>query len=217
MLSQLSSRVTLEGALAINYPDDSELLSVLRDIFDERFCLQFRHSPALDLGGYNLGIFRLFFAGLCSLCAVHEYLCDDWYKRHGRYPFESAVMVKTSSKWIVSLAALCGLDEGQVGMMIRDLSLGTSKALDLLIHPFVSSQDSQTLYLIPHFVQIMKPEESILRICASARRKFYKPIANTKEDDMRERLSQDIPNRYRIFGPKKLPNSKLPDIDILIS
>ena len=69
MLLQLSSRVTLEGALAISYPDDSELLSVLRDILDERLRLRFRHSPLLDLGGYNLGTFRRFFAGL-SLCAL---------------------------------------------------------------------------------------------------------------------------------------------------
>lgn len=216
MLLQLSSRVTLEGALAISYPDDSELLSVLRDILDERLRLRFRHSPLLDLGGYNLGTFRRFFAGLSSLCAVHEYLCDEWCKRKSRYPFESAVMVKASSQWISSLADLCSLDESQVHMMIMDLSLGTIKTLDLLTHPFVSSLDRQTLYLIPHFVQIMKPEESILRICSSARPKCYKTIANAKEAEMRERLSRSIPNRYRVIGPKKLPHSKLPDIDILI-
>ena len=208
--------VTLEGALAISYPDDSELLSVLRDILDERHRLRFRHSPLLELGGYNLGTFRRFFAGLSSLCAVHEYLCDEWSKRKGRYPFESAVMVKTSSQWISSLVDLCSLDESQVQMMIMDLSLGTSKTLDLLTHPFVSGLDRHTLYLIPHFVQIMKPEESILRICSSARPKCYKTIANAKEDEMRERLSRSIPNRYRVIGPKKLPHSKLPDIDILI-
>jgi len=216
MLLQLSSKVTLEGALAISYPDDNELLCVLRDILDERHRLRFRHSPQLDLGGYNLGTFRRFFAGLSSMCAVHEYLCDDWRKRQGRFPFESAVMVKASSEWTSSLADLCSLDENQVRMMIKDLTLGTIKALDLLIHPFASSLDSQTLYLVPHFVQIMKPEESILRICASARPKFYKPIANAKEDEMRERLSQSIPKRYRVLGPQKLSDSKLPDIDIMI-
>ena len=216
MLLQLSSKVTLEGALAISYPDDSELLSVLRDILDERHRLRFRHSPLLELGGYNLGAFRRFFAGLSSLCAVHEYLCDEWCKRKGRYPFESAVMVKASSKWVSSLAGLCSLDESQVQVMIKDLSLGTSKALDLLIHPFVSSLDGQTLYLIPHFVQIMKPEESILRICSSARPKCYKTVANAKEREMRERFSESIPNRYRVTGPHKLSDSKLPDIDIVI-
>lgn len=216
MLSQLSPKVTVEGALAISYPDDSELLSVLRDILDERHRLRFRHSPLLDLGGYSLGSFRRFFAGLSSLCAVHEYLCDEWFKRKGRYPIESAVMVKASSEWISSLARLCSLDESQVQVMIKDLSLGTIKALDLLTHPFVSSLDRQTLYLIPHFVQIMKPEESILRICSSARPKCYKTIANAKEEEMRERLSQSIPSRYRVIGPRRLPDSKLPDIDILI-
>ena len=33
---------------------------------------------------------------------------------------------------------------------------------------------------------------------------------------MRERLSRSIPNRYRVIGPKKLPHSRLPDIDVLI-
>jgi hypothetical protein len=215
MLSQLSSRVALEGALAISYPGDSELLSALRDILEERYRLRFRHSPLLDLGGYDLGNFGRFFAGLSAMCAVHEYLCDDWRKRQGRFPFESAVMVKASAEWTSSLADLCSLDENQVRMMIKDLTLGTTKALDLLIHPFASSLDSQTLYLVPHFVQIMKPEESILRICASVRPKCYKPIANAKEDEMRERLSQNVPNRYRVVGSKKLPNP-LPDIDMLI-
>lgn len=216
LLSQLSSRVALEGALAISYSDDSELLSALRDILEERYRPRFRHSPHLDLGGYDLGTFRRFFAGLSSMCAVHEYVCDEWRKRQGRFPFESAVMVKTSSEWTSSLAGLCSLDENQVRIMIKDLTLGTIKALDLLIHPFASSLDSQTLYLVPHFVQIMKPEESILRICASARPRSYKPIANAKEDEMRERLSKSVPDRYRVVGPKNLPNPRLPDVDMLI-
>jgi len=216
MLSRLSSKVTLEGALAIRYPDDSELLSVLRDILDERHRLRFRHSALLDLGGYDLGTFRRFFAGLSSLCSIHEYLCDYWHKATGRYPFESAVMVKTSSQWASSISDLCGLDESQVRLMIEDLTVGTVRALDLLIHPFVPSLDNQTLYLVPHFVQISKPEESILRICSSVRSRIYKPIANAKEDELRNSLSKSIPSRYRVIGPKKLPDS-LPDIDILIT
>jgi hypothetical protein len=51
LLSRLSSRVTVEGALAIQYPNDSELLSLLRNIHDDSLRLAFRRNPLLDLGG----------------------------------------------------------------------------------------------------------------------------------------------------------------------
>jgi len=58
LLSQLWGRVTLEGALAMRYPDDSELLSALRDIYEVWLQPMFRRDPQLDLGGYHLGAFR---------------------------------------------------------------------------------------------------------------------------------------------------------------
>jgi len=62
LLFRLYEKVTFEGALAIRYPDDSELLSYLRDIDDERLRRDFRRNPSLDLGGYDLTAFRKFFS-----------------------------------------------------------------------------------------------------------------------------------------------------------
>ena len=216
LLSRLWSRVTLEGALAISYPDDSELLSLLRNIIDDRLRRDFRRNPHLDLGGYNLDTFRNFFAVLQSVCAVHEYLCDLWFKTTGRYPFESAVMVKPLSDWVRLIGSLCDARETQVRLMLTDLTFGTIRPLDIYIHPFVPSLDGQTLFLVPHFVMNSRPEENILRVCSYARPEYYRPIANAKEGEMLERIKEDAPPRYAVRGPLKLPDRKLPDIDVLI-
>lgn len=215
LLSRLWSKVTLEGALAIRYPDDSELLSLLRDIHDKRLQSQFRRNPALDLGGYNLGAFRQFFAVLLSLCAVHEYLCDAWSKACGRYPFESAVMVRPLSEWVGLIAGLCNVEKSPIRLMIKDLTFGTIRPVDIYIHPFVPSLDGETLFLVPHIILNSRAEENVLRVCSYARPEYYKAIANAKEKEMREQIKLGAPPRYTVTGPIKLPD-KLPDIDVLI-
>jgi hypothetical protein len=130
LIAKLLSKATVEGALALRYPDDSELFSHLRNIYDRRLAVAFRRKPTLDLGGYTLGDFRRFFAVLLSLCSVHEYLCDAWSKLRGRFPTESAVMVKPLSEWTSLITGLSNLAESQVQLMIADLSFGTIKALD---------------------------------------------------------------------------------------
>lgn len=216
LLEGLCHRVTLEGALAIRYPDDSELLSFLRDIHYEKLQRAFRRDPRLDLGGYDLAAFRQFFAVLESLCAVHEYICDFWEKRCGRYPFESAVMVKPVSEWVGVVKNLCSLNENQIRLMLSDLTFGRIRALDIYIHPFVPSHDSDRLFLIPHVIMNSRPEENILRVCSYARPQCHRPIANAKEEEMREGIKKVCTDRYSVFGPLKLPDPKLPDIDIII-
>ncbi|HLM82129.1 MAG TPA: hypothetical protein VK302_16115 [Terriglobales bacterium] len=195
LLSRLLSKVALEGALAMRYPDDSELLSHLRNVYNNRLRLAFRRRPDLDLGGYNLGAFRQFFAVLLSLCSVHEYLCDAWSKMCGRYPFESAVMVKSLSEWVRVITDLSGVEENQVRLMITDLSFGTIRPLDIYIHPFVPTVDGQTLFLIPHFILNSRAEENVLRVCSYARPEYYSRIANAKEGEMREDIKENVPSR----------------------
>jgi len=216
LLLRLRKRVELQGALAMSYPDDGELLSLLRNIHDAKLRADFRRNPLLDLGGYKLEDFRRFFAVLTSLCAVHEYLCDDWFKRCGRYPFETAVMVKPLSEWTHLIAGLCDVPESQVRLMIADLTFGAIKPLDIYIHPFVPSLDDETLFLVPHFILNSRAEENILRVCSYARPDYYRPIANAKELEMRQRIKNDAPPGYTVVGPLKLPDPKLPDIDIVI-
>jgi hypothetical protein len=216
LLEELCRKVTLEGALAVRYPDDGELLSLLRDIHYEKLQRAFRRNHALNLGGYDLRDFRQFFAALEAICAIHEYICDFWAKRTGRYPFESAVMVKSLSDWIVLIRQLTSLDENQVRLMLSDLTFGGTRPLDLYIHPFVPSRDSETLFLIPHIILNSRPEENVLRVCSYVRPRYYRPIADAKEEEMRESIKKNCSDRYRVFGPLKLPASTLPDVDIVI-
>jgi hypothetical protein len=215
LLSKLCDKVTVEGALAIRYPNDSELLSHLRDINDKSLRRDFRRKLGLDLGGYDLNTYRRLFAVLVSICSVHEYVCDYWAKKCGRYPIESAVMVKLLTDWVTVIASLSDLDGEQVRLMLADLTMGMIRPIDLHIQPFVCSVDAKSLFLIPHFVPSSRPEENILRVCALARERCYKPIANEKEEEMRDSIMTKCPDRYRVFGPLMLP-APTPDIDMII-
>jgi hypothetical protein len=217
LLSRLAGQIQLDGALAMHYPDDSELLSVLRDIFDKRLRSAFRRNTSLDLGGYDLSDVRRVFAVLYSLSAVHEYLCDLWRKMRGRYPFESAVMTRPVDGWVDIASCLSRVAEPRVRRILADLTFGVIRPLDIYIHPFVSSSDGRSLFLIPHFVLNTRPEENILRVCSYARPKYYSVISNAKEAEMRDHIQQDAPNQYKLSGPFKLPDSNLPDIDLVIT
>ena len=129
LLSKLCDKVTVEGALAIRYPNDSELLSHLRDINDKSLRRDFRRKLGLDLGGYDLNTHRRLFAVLVSICSVHEYVCDYWAKKCGRYPIESAVMVKLLTDWVTVIASLSDLDGEQVRLMLADLTMGMIGAI----------------------------------------------------------------------------------------
>ncbi|MFZ0321667.1 MAG: hypothetical protein WAL56_21265 [Candidatus Sulfotelmatobacter sp.] len=216
LLQGLWNKVAVEGALAMSYSDDSELLSVLRDIYEIRLKQDFRRDPLLDLGGYRLGTFRRFFSALLSACTVHEYLSAAWFDARKRYPFESAVMVKSVADWAELMTRLTGIEESQIRMMIADLTFGATRPLDIYIHPFVPSLDGQTLFLVPHFILNSRAEENILRVCSYARHQCYSEIANAKEGEMRESIKASAPSRYRVSGPLTLPDPKLPDIDIVI-
>jgi hypothetical protein len=50
LIAKLLSKASVEGALALRYPDDSELFSHLRNIYDRRLAVAFRRKPTLDLG-----------------------------------------------------------------------------------------------------------------------------------------------------------------------
>jgi hypothetical protein len=200
----------------MRYPDDSELLSVLRNVYDSRLRSTFRRDPSLDLGGYDLSDFRRFFSVLLAVSSVHECFCDWWRQKSGRYPFESAVMVRRSADWADLIVRLSGLDQGKVKRMIADLTFGVIRALDVYIHPFVPSLGGDMLFLVPHFILNSNAEENILRVCSYARPRCYSLIANAKEAEMRDSIKAHVPARYKVMGPFKLPDPKLPDIDLVI-
>jgi hypothetical protein len=216
LLSRLWERVSVEGALAMRYPDDSELLSVLRDIYTVRLMRGFRRNASFDLGGYNLEEFRQFFAMLMSICSVHEYLCAAWQNARKRYPFETAVLARSRSEWIELLARLSGIEEGKAATMIADLSLGSTKLPDLYTHPFIPARDDERLFLAPHFILNSRPEENILRVCSYVRPEYYSVISNAKEWEMRESIKTSALEQFQVMGPFRLPDPKLPNIDLVI-
>jgi hypothetical protein len=153
---------------------------------------------------------------LLAVCSVHECFCDWWLKKSGRYPFESAVIAKRLSDWVDLIAALSSLEEGKVRQMIADLTFGAIRSLDVYIHPFIPSLDGRSLLLVPHFILNSRAEENILRVCSYARPEYYSLIANAKESEMRDSIKDNAPSRYTVMGPLKLPDPKLPDIDLVI-
>jgi hypothetical protein len=125
-------------------------------------------------------------------------------------------MVKPAAEWVNLIVGLSGIEKSQIQIMIADFTFGTTRPLDIYIHPFVPSLDSQTLFLVPHFILNSRAEENILRVCSYVRPEHYSVIANAKEGEMRESIKSNAPSRYSVAGPLRLPDSKLPDIDILI-
>jgi hypothetical protein len=60
-----------------------------------------------------------------------------------------------------------------------------------------------------------KPRRT-LRVCSYLRTQYYSVISNAKEREMREGIREKAPLQYAVTGPLRLPDPKLPDIDILV-
>lgn len=125
-------------------------------------------------------------------------------------------MNRSASEWIRLISELGGLNEAQVRLMLSDLTFGTIRPLDIYVQPFVPSGDDERLFVIPDVIVNSRPEENILWVCSYARPDCYRPIAKSKEEEMRESIKASCPERYTVFGPLKLPDANLPDIDVMI-
>jgi hypothetical protein len=204
------------GSRGFFYPRPFSLLMLLYKKYSDRLTTAFRRDPSLSLGGYSLHDFGSFYAALLAICSVHEHLCYQWSKHH-QFPLNSAVLVKSRKSWATNCSLLCGLPNETIDAMITDLSFGSTRPLDLHIHPFVPlSEDSQMLAVVPHFPLYSAADENILRVCSHIKRDFFDAASLGKEEETRQELGSVIGNRFAWNGPVSLPSPR-PDIDMLIS
>jgi hypothetical protein len=105
-------------------PPPWKLWRAMFPLYQDRAAAAVRRADTLSLGDYTLGDFKQFYAALMTICAVHEFFCFLWSRKHGVYPYESAIMVHSNSTWRQNLALLSGVSPEICDKMIKDLTLG---------------------------------------------------------------------------------------------
>jgi hypothetical protein len=68
------------------------------------------------------------------------------------------------------------------------------------------------LGIAPHFLISSNVEENMLRVCSSRDRGIYNVLSQLKEDEQRNDLKTACEGRYKVIGPRRLPNG-LPNLD----
>lgn len=197
------------------YNESPELVAALMPEYQNRVNSILRRADSIDLGGYSMEEFKLFYIALLIVCAIHEHLCYLWGLRVNFFPHSSSVMVKRRASWVGILANIAGLPRQQCERMLDDLTLRTNRGTDLHIQPFVPlDRGALTLALAANFPLNSRWDENILRTCSHIRPEVYSVASNEKEIEMRSALVA-ANTRYRIEGPAKLP-APLPDIDFIV-
>ncbi len=202
------------GALEIQYPQPVRLLRLLNETYRDRLAGAFRRYEGIPLGGFSLRDFRTVYASLTAMASAHEHLSFRWSLGR-RYPLESIVLNYTRRHWVDLLSELSGVIPDIVDAIITDMTLGASRLMDLMVHPFVAlDDDARRLGVLPHFVLASNAEENILRTCSNIRPRFYDAASAAKEDEMRDELNS-LASPFRLSGPAKL-RGDLPDIDLVV-
>jgi len=201
---------------SFSYSRPARLYDQLHERYFELSGSQFRHEDSLLVGTYTLGDLRNFYSALLAVCAVHENACFVRAQLTGAYPANSGVIVRRREEWIKLLSKISRLPGGVVSDILGDLVFGTTKTLDLYVHPFVPLGDKpQLLGVVPHFPLRSRSDENIFRVCSHLRPAFFDVITNAKEEQMRRDLKSRIRTNFQIRGPRTLPGD-LPDIDLVI-
>jgi hypothetical protein len=204
------------GMLRFEYSDPWDLWLALLPEYRARVTGITRRATSISLGEYTLEEFTQFYAALLAICAAHEFLCFAWAKNHTLYPFDSAVMVWSSHKWVDRLSRLGGISPTKCDSMIRDLTFDFSRSLDFHVHPFVPlSSGNRTLAIAPQFPLHSRPDENILRVCSIVKPDVFDAASLGKESESLAHLKQQC-RRHYLQGPVGLPRP-LPDIDLLVS
>jgi hypothetical protein len=207
------------GRLGFSYPEPIGYYQYLRPFYERRLNSTFRREDLLSLGAYTLGMFKSFYVALLTICATHEILGYWWGNGCGRYPLDSAVMVRTFGEWVGLLGQLSSLRQDVVETILSDLTFpahGPRKPKDLLIHPFVPLDGgSHLLGLVPHFPLHSRPDENVLRTCSYVTPAAYGATSRLKEQDMRCDLVSGLPTHIVPGGPVALPEGN-PDIDLIL-
>jgi hypothetical protein len=174
-----------------------------------------RRSENLDLGVYTLGAFKCFYAALQTVCALHDFLCFLWGQRTGKYPIESAVLVKTRNEWIRLLSFLSGLGNITTGQLLNDLTFCSKRLPDLHVFPFVPlDEEKELMALVPPFILGSSPEDNILRACSYLRERTFNLLSDDKAATMREDILEALKS-FRCQHSILLPDHST-DIDLLV-
>lgn len=217
-LANVVARARQRGPLGFTYGEPMEIYTYLAAIYLAKLDLQFRRLESLSLGPYTLRDLKLFHSALLGICSVHDYLCFHWGQPPGKYPINSAVLVKTRRRWLDLVGAVSSLSGKTVDAILEDLTLPSEKSkklLDLHVHPFVSlGANSALLGLAPQFAIKSNAEENMLRICSYREEWAFGEISKSKEDEQRQDLISTC-SRFRCHGPINLPKG-LPDLDFIV-
>jgi len=207
------------GPLGFSYVEPIGYYEFLKPFYKASLDSVFRRNDALSLGAYTLGDFKSFYAGLLTICAAREILCHWWGVQKGRYPLNSAVIVRDFSEWTSLLSQLGSLPTATVATIVNDLTFPVAKPrkpFDLLVHPFVPlDNNSRLLGLVPHFPLHSRPDENVLRICSYINHTAYSVASQLKEQEMRCDLLSHFPAYIVPSGPVSLPGGN-PDVDLIL-
>lgn len=205
-----------EGPMSFSYGKPKRLWRMIYKTQLEAMNALFRHNDDLDLGGYSIGDFKRCYAGLLAVCAVHENACHLRGQMQQKYPFDSAVLVNNLRQWTDLLCEITSLKAGILEPIIRDLTFGETRVMDLYVHPFVPLSVERDLFgLVPHFTLNSRADENIIRVCSHLRPQIHSAISLSKEAEMRDHLVAASRAELRLRGPRMLPEP-LPDIDLIV-
>jgi hypothetical protein len=174
-----------------------------------------RRSEDTSLGPYTLGTFKRFYAGLQSICAIHDFLCFRWAERTRQYPTQSAVpFVKRQQEWIQLLSSQSGIDLPTTEQILRDLTFHSKRLSDLHVFPFVPLDENRDLLALVPQILAASPEDNILRTCSYLREKAYSLLSDDKAATMRDNLLE-TQKRFGCDHSIPLPDGST-EIDLVI-
>ena|ERR1017187_2138754 len=148
-----------KGPLGFEYDQPWTLWRELLPEYQGRVTAIARRADELSLGDYALSDFNQFYAAFLAVCAAHEFLCFAWAHKHGDYPLDSAVMVRSKQGWTTILSELSGITSAKCQSIISDLSFDFARSLDLHVHPFVRL-GNVSLAVAPQFPLHSRPDDA---------------------------------------------------------
>ncbi len=204
----------------LRYDPPAELIRDVLCHFLQRVDESFRYPDGLELDEYSMGEFKSFYAGLLTLCAIHERICYPFLEKGHQIPVSSLVMVKTRRTWIEKLADISRLPgekcEKIVTHLTMDLSPGKEigREIGMTVFPFVPLDGfGRELAVAPQFPLAARSDDNILRAFSIRSQAEFSRI-NQKEPLMRRRILE-ANSGFNIPEPVRLPNGKT-DLDLII-
>jgi hypothetical protein len=216
ILHLVNNGSSVDGPLSFSYGKPWRLWGTLYETQLKAMNALFRRDESLDLGGYAIGEFKRFYAGLLAICSVHENASDLRGQRQGAYPLDSVVLVRGKKQWISLLNKITSLEQDKIDRMIQDLTFGVTGVQDLYVHPFIPlTKASEELGVVPHFPLNSRADENVINVCSRLRPEIHDAVSNAKENEMRDELRSNARPGFSLRGPRLLP-SPLPDIDLIV-